>query len=56
MGNFGEIFQSADWKKEKHAPVIELPQRIKKGEKFRLQSALAKKYPIQILQKTTLHG
>jgi superoxide reductase len=26
------IFQSADWKKEKHVPAIEAPAKVKKGE------------------------
>ena len=28
----GELYQSADWKNEKHAPAIELPDSVKKGE------------------------
>ena len=28
----GELYQSADWKNEKHAPVIEVPETVKKGE------------------------
>jgi len=32
MGEMKELFQSADWKKEKHVPVIEAPQTVKKGE------------------------
>jgi len=27
-----ELFQSADWKAEKHVPVIECPDIVKKGE------------------------
>jgi superoxide reductase len=30
MENFGNLFQTADWKKEKHSPVIELPDKIEK--------------------------
>ena len=32
MKEFSNMFQSADWKKEKHAPVIEAPGKVKKGE------------------------
>lgn len=32
--NLSETFQSADWKKEKHAPVIEAPDSVGKGEFF----------------------
>ena len=32
MAEMKELFQTADWKKEKHVPVIEAPQAIKKGE------------------------
>ena len=32
MKELSSIFQSADWKKEKHAPVIDAPSQAKKGE------------------------
>ena len=32
MTGFGEIFQKADWKSEKHVPVLEGPDSVKKGE------------------------
>ena len=31
MADFKELFQSADWKKEKHVPVIEAPDAVGKG-------------------------
>jgi len=31
---FADIIQSADWKTEKHVPVIEAPTSVKAGEKF----------------------
>ncbi len=34
MAKFNDLFQSADWKQEKHIPVIEVPEKIKKGEFF----------------------
>ena len=30
--SFGEHVQSADWKKEKHIPVIEVPEVIEAGK------------------------
>ncbi len=32
MAEFKELFQTADWKSEKHVPVITAPETIKKGE------------------------
>ena len=32
MAEIKDLFQFADWKKEKHVPVIEAPDKIKKGE------------------------
>lgn len=31
MAELKDLFQSADWKKEKHAPVIDAPASLKKG-------------------------
>ena len=31
MTGFKELYQTADWKQEKHAPVIEAPGKVKKG-------------------------
>ena len=30
---FADVIQSADWKAEKHAPVIDVPDTVKVGEK-----------------------
>lgn len=32
MAELKDLLQSADWKKEKHVPVIEVVEKIKKGE------------------------
>ncbi len=37
MGVIGEHVQSADWKAEKHVPVIEVKGAPKKGEPFEVQ-------------------
>ena len=34
MAEMKDLFQSADWKKEKHVPVIEAADKAKKGEVF----------------------
>jgi superoxide reductase len=39
---FAEIIQSADWKAEKHVPVIEAPDSVKAGEKFTVQVTVGK--------------
>ena len=32
MAELKDVLQSADWKKEKHVPVIDAPDKVKKGE------------------------
>ena len=32
MKQLGELFQTADWKAEKHVPVIECPDQVESGE------------------------
>jgi superoxide reductase len=34
MKTFGELFQTADWKTEKHVPVIDCPDQVTAGEAF----------------------
>jgi len=34
MKAFGELFQTADWKTEKHVPVIDCADEVKAGELF----------------------
>ena len=38
----GEFVQSADWKAEKHVPVIECPDSVKAGEKVTIQTSVGK--------------
>ena len=38
----GEHFQSADWKKEKHVPVIACPSVVKAGELFEVKVTIGK--------------
>ncbi len=42
MTTFGERIQQADWKKEKHVPVIECPDQVKAGEVFEVKVGLGK--------------
>jgi superoxide reductase len=42
MTEFTELFQTADWKSEKHVPVIDIPKKIKKGEFFQVTVTVGK--------------
>ena len=42
MAEIKELFQSADWKKEKHVPVIEAPDVLKKGETVDIVASVGK--------------
>ena len=45
MTDINELYQSADWKQEKHVPVIEAPGRIKQGELFQITVSVGKEIP-----------
>ena len=42
MASVSNLFQSADWKAEKHVPVIDAPAKVKKGEVFRVTATVGK--------------
>ena len=42
MSTIGEQFQTADWKKEKHVPVIECPDSVAADEMFDVKVSLGK--------------
>jgi len=42
MASLSTIIKSADWKTEKHAPVIEVPEGIVAGEEFKVKVSLGK--------------
>jgi superoxide reductase len=42
MKKFGEVFQTADWKKEKHVPLIECADSVKSGEKLDIKVTIGK--------------
>jgi superoxide reductase len=39
---FRELYQSADWRKEKHVPVIDVPDEVPKGEFFEVKITIGK--------------
>ncbi|MFZ5906555.1 MAG: desulfoferrodoxin family protein, partial [Nitrospirota bacterium] len=42
MTKIGEFYQSADWKSEKHVPVIDCPAAVKAGENFQVTVSIGK--------------
>ena len=45
MAELKDLLQDADWKKEKHVPVIDAPERAKKGEAVRVALIIGKEIP-----------
>ena len=45
MADFKDLFQSADWKTEKHVPVIEVSDKVKKGELISITVSVGKEIP-----------
>jgi len=42
MAELSAVIQSADWKSEKHVPVIECPDSVQAGEFFPVKATLGK--------------
>ena len=42
MMNIGDLYQRADWKSEKHVPVIEAPDEVKVDEVFDVKISIGK--------------
>jgi len=42
MADLKDLYQSADWKTEKHVPVIEAPDKAKKGELIKVSVSVGK--------------
>jgi superoxide reductase len=40
-----ELFQTADWKKEKHVPVIEVQEKVEKGSNTKVTVSVGKEMP-----------
>lgn len=45
MAELKELLQTADWKAEKHVPVIDAADRVNKGEFFKLTVSVGKQIP-----------
>lgn len=45
MPELKDVLQSADWKLEKHVPVIEAPDKLKKGEFSKITVSVGKQIP-----------
>lgn len=42
MAELKDLLQNADWKKEKHVPVIDAPDSVKKGDVLKISVAVGK--------------
>ncbi|MFA6379207.1 MAG: class II SORL domain-containing protein [Candidatus Omnitrophota bacterium] len=42
MADVKDLFQSADWKAEKHVPVLEAPEAVKKGDIVKVVATVGK--------------
>lgn len=42
MAAIGDLFQTGDWKSEKHVPVIECPETVKADEPFEIKLSIGK--------------
>jgi superoxide reductase len=42
MAKMGELFQTADWRSEKHVPVIECPPEVNADEMFQVRVSIGK--------------
>jgi len=56
MNTLSGLMQSADWKKEKHVPVIDVPKKIKKGDACKLIVSVGKEYRTPTRRNTTFAG
>ena len=45
MGNIKDLFQTADWKAEKHVPVIDAPDKAKKQDVIKIAVSVGKEIP-----------
>jgi len=45
MSKLSQLVQTADWKLEKHAPVIECPDAVPVGEPFEVELSVGKEIP-----------
>lgn len=45
MSDFKDLLQTADWKQEKHVPVIEAPDKVNKGGPVKVSVSVGKEIP-----------
>lgn len=45
MASIKDLLQTADWKTEKHVPVIEAQDKVKKGEVIKISVSVGKEIP-----------
>jgi superoxide reductase len=45
MGEIKDLFQTADWKVEKHVPTISLPEKVKSDELVSITVSVGKEIP-----------
>jgi superoxide reductase len=45
MASIKELLQNADWKTEKHVPVIEAEEKVKKGDPLTITVSVGKEIP-----------
>jgi len=45
MMDISKLIKTGDWKGEKHVPVIEAPEKIKKGEEIEITVSIGKEIP-----------
>jgi superoxide reductase len=45
MAAIKDLFQTADWKSEKHVPVIEAPGTVKKGDAIKITISVGREIP-----------
>ena len=43
MTTIKDLYKTADWKEEKHVPIIEAPETVKKGEFFDVKVSVGEK-------------
>jgi desulfoferrodoxin (superoxide reductase-like protein) len=54
--SLGDYLQTADWKSEKHAPVIECPDTVNADEEFHVSLTIGKEIPHPNTRSITSHG
>ena len=42
MSKIGDLYQTADWKSEKHVPVIDCPAKVKADDIFEVKATIGK--------------